>query len=94
MGAAIGNQYAANARRWRAAIDKALENRCRSDGQKALVKIAEQLLIKAEEGDITAIKEVGDRMDGRPQQTHDVTANITHNVTEVLLGDLTDDSDS
>lgn len=69
MAAAIGNEYAANARRWRSAIDKALSNRCKSDGQKALVAIAEQMLQKADEGDMTAIKELGDRMDGRPHQS-------------------------
>ncbi len=68
MSAAIGNQYAANARRWRSAIDKALANRCKSDGQVALIAIAEQMLVKAAEGDMAAIKELGDRMDGRPQQ--------------------------
>lgn len=64
-----GNQLAANARRWRAAIDKALENRCKSDGQKALVEIAEQLLELASQGDLGAIKELGDRIDGKPHQT-------------------------
>ncbi len=67
-GAQPGNKNALKGTRWRNAIDKALENRCKSDGQKALVKIAEEMLKKAEEGDMTAIKELGDRMDGRAPQ--------------------------
>lgn len=50
------------------AVEAALKKRCKSDGQKALVKIAEQLLEKAEQGDISALKELGDRMDGRAAQ--------------------------
>lgn len=63
-----GNQNAAKGSRWRNAIEAALKKRCKSDGQKALVKIAEQLLEKAEQGDISALKELGDRMDGRAAQ--------------------------
>ena len=72
MAAPKGNTYAANGSRWRNAIDKALELRCKSDGQKALVEIAKQLLEKAAEGDMTALKELGDRMDGKPRQAIDV----------------------
>ena len=68
MAAAIGNEYAANARRWRSAIDKALENRCKSDGQQALIKIAERMLEAADAGESWAMKEIGDRLDGRPAQ--------------------------
>ena len=34
-----------------------------------LRRIAEALLVKAEDGDMTAIKELGDRLDGKPNQT-------------------------
>jgi len=68
-GAPTGNQNAVKGMRWRNAIEKALDNRCKSDGQKALVAIAEAMLAKAAEGDISAIKELGDRMDGRAHQS-------------------------
>jgi hypothetical protein len=68
-GAPEGNNNAEKGTRWRNAIDKALENRCKSDGQKALVAIAEAMLAKAAEGDMTAIKELGDRIDGKVAQT-------------------------
>ncbi|MCP5019813.1 MAG: hypothetical protein GY938_31685 [Ketobacter sp.] len=68
MAAPLGNTNAVKGLRWRNAIDKALANRCKSDGQKALVEIAAQMLEKAAEGDMTAIKELGDRMDGKAPQ--------------------------
>ena len=36
---------------------------------KRIHKVAEALFRKAEDGDISAIKELGDRIDGRAQQT-------------------------
>lgn len=68
-GAPLGNTNAVKGKRWANAIDKALENRCKSDGQAALVKLAEVMLNAAENGEQWAIKELGDRMDGRPAQT-------------------------
>lgn len=69
-GAPEGNTNAAKGTRWRHAIDTALANRCKSDGQKALVAIAEAMLEKAAAGDMTAIKELGDRIDGKVAQTN------------------------
>ena len=69
MGAAIGNQYAAKERRWAKAIDKALEKRCKSDGQKALIELAEVMLKSAENGESWALKELGDRLDGKAAQS-------------------------
>lgn len=37
---------------------------------KALRKVALALLAKAMEGDVAAIREVGDRLDGKVAQTH------------------------
>ena len=70
MGAPIGNTNATKNQPWRDAINRALElrSKCRSDGRDALVAIADALLTKAEEGDIAAIKELGDRQDGRAAQ--------------------------
>lgn len=39
-----------------------------TDGQKRLRNIAEKLVVAAETGDITAIREVADRLDGKPAQ--------------------------
>ena len=68
MAAAPGNQYAAKARRWSDAIDRAIEKRSRITGLHALDELAEQLLKQVDEGDVSAIKELGDRIEGKVPQ--------------------------
>ena len=72
MGAPIGNQNAAKAKRWAAAIDRALDRRAQRkglrDAQEALDQLAEQFLDAVEKGDISAFKELGDRLEGKPAQ--------------------------
>lgn len=63
-----GNQNSAKGRPWRAAIERALAERSRKDQRDALDELAEQLLRNVSNGDITAIKELGDRLDGKPSQ--------------------------
>jgi hypothetical protein len=71
MAAPIGNQNAAKAKVWRAAIMRALERRTasRADGIQEIDALAEQLLLAVSSGDLGAIKEFGDRMDGKPHQS-------------------------
>jgi len=64
-----GNDNAAKGKRWANAIDAALKNRCKSDGQKALVDLAEKMLVAAEAGEAWALKELGDRLDGKAHQS-------------------------
>lgn len=70
MAAPRGNQNAARAKVWRAAIERALERRSasRADGIKEIDALAEQLLNLVAAGDLGAIKEFGDRIDGKPAQ--------------------------
>lgn len=70
MGAPTGNQNAARAKVWRAAIQRALERRSqsRTDGIREIDALAEQLLTLVAAGDLGALKEFGDRMDGKPAQ--------------------------
>lgn len=63
-GAPIGNRNASKSKLWEDAIRRAV---LQDDG-KRLRAIAERLLDKAAEGDVAAIKEVGDRLDGKPRQ--------------------------
>ena len=74
-----GNKNAVKGKRWSTAINAALDKRCKSDGIKALNDLAEKLLEKCDEGDMTALKELGDRLDGKPHQDLNVTGdfNIT-----------------
>lgn len=68
-GAPKGNQNAANAHMWKAAILRALDQKTRLDGKEALDSLAHVLLAKVEEGEISAIKEFGDRIDGKSAQS-------------------------
>lgn len=68
MAAAPGNQYAAKARRWSEAIDRAIAKRSKVSGLEALDELAEKLLEQVDAGDVTAIKELGDRIEGKVPQ--------------------------
>lgn len=69
MGAPIGNKNAVKPRLWYSAIMRALEKRGAGDRMKALDELAEKLLGAVASGDMQAIKELGDRLDGKPAQT-------------------------
>lgn len=68
MSAPIGNKFGTNARIWRQAIERALGKRSRVDQIEALDALAEKLLARCDEGDMAALKELGDRLDGKPAQ--------------------------
>lgn len=69
-GAPVGNQNAARAKIWREAIKRALDRRSvsRVDGIKEIDALAEKLLDLVSAGDLGALKEFGDRIDGKPAQ--------------------------
>ncbi len=78
-GAPQGNTNAAKGKRWSNAIDTALAKRSKSDAQAALVELAEKLILAAEDGDAWALKELGDRIDGKAAQSMDIKVReITH----------------
>lgn len=54
---------------WSAAIQRALEKRGGGDKVKALDELAEKLLVNCDSGDLAALKELGDRIDGKPAQS-------------------------
>ena len=67
MGAAIGNQNARKGK-WAEALTKAVLMEDGPEKRRRLDSIALRLIEKAEAGDIQAIKELGDRIDGKPTQ--------------------------
>jgi hypothetical protein len=73
MGAPVGNQNAAKAKRWQDALHKALARFQTEDGKvkagEALDKIAEMVVLKALAGDKDSIAEIGNRLDGKPHQS-------------------------
>lgn len=68
MAAPAGNQFAAKAKQWQMAIERALDQRGASDRRKSLDELATVLLDKCAEGEGWALKELGDRLDGKPAQ--------------------------
>jgi len=69
MAAAVGNQYAAKDRLWRAALVRALDRRAAGTvGPGELDRLAGKLLDACGAGDLAALRELGDRLDGRPRQ--------------------------
>lgn len=68
-GAPQGNTNATDGRIWRAAIRRALEKRSQVDKIDALERIAEALIEKALEKDVPALRELGDRLEGKANQT-------------------------
>jgi hypothetical protein len=77
MGAPVGNQNAAKAKLWNAAIQRAIErlgsgkeldpNDDRSDFVKGLDRMADEFVKRQDDG-LPFFKELGDRLDGKPAQ--------------------------
>ena len=69
MAAPLGNKNAVKNRPWADAINRAV---LANDGRR-LRAIAEKLLVLAEAGDVSALRELGDRLDGKPKQQIEAT---------------------
>ena len=67
-GAPVGNKNATQGRPWRDAINRALAKRDEREQGRALANLAEKLLAAAEIGDVSALRELGDRLEGKPAQ--------------------------
>ena len=59
---------------WRNAVHLAVKRLVDGTDVKALTRLAETLVSKGLGGDIAALKEIGDRLDGKPQQSVDIGA--------------------
>lgn len=62
-----GNRNAANAKVWKAAVMRALD-KTGTDRKKAIDALAAALVEKGLTGDVAALKEIGDRVDGKSAQ--------------------------
>ena len=85
MAAPLGNKNAVKNRPWSEAINRALL----ADDGKRLRGIAEKIVTLAEGGDVQALKEIGDRLDGKPAQqvqlSGDPDAPLRHRVEQVIV---------
>ena len=69
MAAPAGNQNAAKAKVWSAAILRALDRRKPADERiQAIDELADKLLEKCAAGDLAALQELGNRLEGKPAQ--------------------------
>lgn len=89
MAAAIGNQYAKKAKAFESAVKRSLARYSGDSVDAGLDKVADQLVKAAACGEQWAIKELADRLDGRPAQaiggSDDLPPLQTHNVHEIAL---------
>jgi hypothetical protein len=71
---------------WRDAIWRAVNE---TDGnEKRLHKLARQLVANGLSGDVSALREIGDRLDGKPRQETDVTINDNRDPTTLSDAEL------
>lgn len=87
-GAPKGNQNARKGKLWTQAIERALKKRSKSktDMIEALDEIAEKLLAACDNGDLSALKELGDRLEGKAAQAVEMTIQeMTHEEALELL---------
>ena len=84
MAAPKGNQFAKGNkgphgdRPWADALRRAI---VQSDG-KTLRRLADAIVAKAADGDVAALKEIGDRLDGKAHQA--ISAQVDSSVTVVI----------
>jgi hypothetical protein len=85
-GAPLGNDNATKNRLWADTLRRAL---LAEDGKK-LRSLAEKLIARAEEGDTSALKEIGDRIDGKSKQQTELSgpdgSAIPHSLTVEFVG--------
>ena len=81
-GAPSGNNNATKTRSWAEAIDKALKQ-CKDGKPQKLRALADKIIDMAMAGDMAAMREIGDRVDGK------ALAHV-HFTGDLGLGDMTD----
>jgi hypothetical protein len=88
-GAPQGNDNRVKGKRWQTAIDNALAKRgSRAEGIQALDALAEKLLSLAEDGDLGALKELGDRLDGKPSQAVDLGSDPDRPIVQKVIREI------
>jgi hypothetical protein len=70
QGAPAGNQNAKKGKAWSDAIRRAIREKYKGEDYEAkLAQLAKKLVEAADGGDMAALKEIGDRHDGKPAQS-------------------------
>lgn len=83
----MGNTNAKGKRTWAEAINKAVKevDKDSPDGSKKLRSLARKLVSIGIEGDVSALREIGDRLDGRAIQQVDLGEQKTITVIERIV---------
>lgn len=68
MAAPVGNSNAAKGKAWADAVKRAIRTKYGKEWEQSLEELAAKLVEAADQGDLQALKEVGDRIDGKPKQ--------------------------
>lgn len=85
-GAPKGNQNGRKAKRWENALTRALARVAEGKGFEAgLDPIADKVVAQAMAGDRGAWQEIANRLDGKPAQSVELNANITHDLPDSEL---------
>lgn len=100
MGAPLGNQNAAKAKRWAAAIERAIErigqvqpaekDDFRTPFMKGIDELADKFVATAMVEGVTGYKEIGDRLDGKAAQQIMVGGDpdgvpVAHKIEQVIV---------
>ncbi len=81
-----GNHNAGKTKPWLASINRALAARTLKEQKDALDTLAEKLIDMCSAGDLEALKELGNRLDGRPHQTLDANLDAGSALLAALAG--------
>ena len=88
MAAPKGNKYATKAKEWTDAIRRAIRQEYGMEWQEALREAALPLVRAAKSGDLAALKEIGDRLEGKAHQTSEVTITKTTSLRDLPTDEL------
>lgn len=72
---------------WREAVMRAVARRNSKKDPQAIEKLADSLVAKGLDGDVSALKEIGDRLDGKPSQGVDISGGMNLTVEIVRFAD-------
>jgi len=79
---------------WRDAIMRAVRREiAKGEKTKRLETLADALVAKGIKGDVPALKEIGDRLDGRPTQGIEHGGEVDHNVIFYTIYEAVKDDD-
>lgn len=78
---------AADLKPWSAAIKRVVARACEAGDEKKLDALADVLVAAAMGGDQKALKEIGDRLEGKPPQPVQVSGDVQHSYVAFVPAD-------